>query len=107
MVASRRNGKRTHHEWRKAISVDGLALRNSHSTEGSSMIRTLHRDDILLASDTAHHLERSLNSFGARIYEEERVERRVWHDWKQTFYKAQIRLMVCDATLNAVQGGEE
>jgi hypothetical protein len=31
----------------------------------------------------------------------------VGHDGKQTFYEAQIRLMVCDATLNAAQGGDE
>jgi hypothetical protein len=31
----------------------------------------------------------------------------VRHDGKQTFYEAQIRLMVCDATLNAAQGSEE
>jgi hypothetical protein len=53
----------THHEWRKAVSVDGFALRNSHSAEGSPVIRALHRDDVLLTRDAAHHLERSLNRF--------------------------------------------
>jgi hypothetical protein len=51
----------THHEWRKAMSVDGLALCNRHRTEGPPVVRALHRDDVLLASDAAHHLERTLD----------------------------------------------
>ena len=60
---STRNGKRTHHERRKAVSVDGLALRDCHSAEGPSVKRALHGDDVLLASDAAHHLECGLNRF--------------------------------------------
>ena len=67
------------------------------------MERALHRDDVLLARNTAYHLERSLDRLRARIYEEERVERRVWHDGEETFYKTQIGLVVCDATLIIAQ----
>jgi hypothetical protein len=59
----------------------------------------LHRDDVLLACDATHHLERSLDRLRARTQEEERVKRRVRHDGKQTLYEAQIWLMVGDGAL--------
>jgi hypothetical protein len=65
--------------------------------------RALHRDDVLFARNTAHHLERSLYGLRARIDEKERVERRVRHEGEQTFYETQIGLVVCDGTLIIVQ----
>lgn len=67
------------------------------------MERALHRDDVLLARDAAHHFERSLDGLRARIDEEERVERTVRHEGEQTFYETQIGLVVCDGTLVTVQ----
>jgi len=67
------------------------------------MICALHRDDVLPARDTACHLERGLDRLRARIYEEERLERRVQHDREQAFYEAQIRPVICDVTLTMAQ----
>jgi hypothetical protein len=102
-------GAKTHHERRGTVGVDRLALGDRHRTEGSPVERALHRDDVLLARDTAYHLERGLDRLRARIYEEERVKGGVWHDGEQTFYKTQIGLVVCDATLITAQKkrGEE
>ena len=61
--AAFKKGKEAHHEWRKAVSGDGLALCNSHGAEGLAVMRTLRRGDVLDVSDAAHHLERSLNRF--------------------------------------------
>ena len=85
------------------MGVDRLALRNRHCAKGSSMECALHRDDILLVCDAAHHLERRLDRLRARVYEEERIKRGVGHDGKQTFYEAQVRLMVRNGALTTAQ----
>jgi len=63
------------------------------------VVRALHRDDILLARDSAYHLERSFDRLRARIREEERVERRVRHNGEQTFDESKVGLVVPDARL--------
>ena len=54
-------GRGTHHEWRKAMRVDGLALCDCHRAEGPPVVCALHRDNVLLACDAADHLERGLD----------------------------------------------
>ena len=85
------------------MGVDRLALRNRHCAKGSSMECALHRDDVLLVCDAAHHLERRLDRLRARVYEEERIKRGVGHDGKQTFYEVQVRLVVRNGALTIAQ----
>lgn len=87
------------------MSVDRLALRNRHRAKGPPVVPALHRDDVLLVCDPAHHFERGLDRLRARIYEEERIKRRVRHDGKQAFYEAQVRRVVRNAALIAAQNG--
>lgn len=43
------------------MRVDGLALCDCHRAEGPPVVCALHRDNVLLACDAAHHLERGLD----------------------------------------------
>lgn len=67
-------GDVAHHQWRGPIGVDSFALCDCHRAEGAPVVRTLHRDYVLLTRDATHHLEGSLDRFGTGICEKERVE---------------------------------
>ncbi len=60
-----------YHQWVYAGGVDRLALRDCHRPEGTPMVRALHANDVLSLCEPARHLDRGLNSLGARVPEEE------------------------------------
>ena len=62
---------KTHHQRRGTVGIDCLALRDCHRPESAPVVRTLHRDDVLLARNPTRHLERSLDRLGTRICEKE------------------------------------
>lgn len=88
-----------YHQWVHAGGVDRLALRDSHRAESPSVVRALHANDILPFCEPARHLDCGLNSLGARVPEEERVQRGIGHHREQALDKPQVRLVERNAAL--------
>jgi len=63
------------------------------------MIPALHTNDILPLRQLSGHFDCGFHSFGSRIPEEERVKRRVRHDWEKAFNKSEVWLVQSDAAL--------
>lgn len=89
-----------YHDGERPFAVSRLALRDGHRAVRAAVIRALHRDDVLAARDGARHLDGRLDGLAARVPEEERVERGVWHHREQLLDEAEVRLVERDATLH-------
>jgi len=60
---------------------------------------TLHGDNVLPTGDHPCHLEGCFDGLGTRVPQEERIKRRVRHNWEEFLDEAQVRPVECDATL--------
>ena len=83
----------------RALRVSGLALCDSDCAHCTTVVRALHRDDVLLASDHPGHLNSALDRLRSRIPEEERVQRRVGHHRDKLLDELQVGLVVGNAAL--------
>ena len=88
-----------YHDRVEARSVDRLAFRDGHRAHRAAMVRTLHADDILAAGECPRHFDARFDGLGARVPEEERVQRRVRHHGQQPFDELEVRLVKRDAAL--------
>ena len=84
----------------RALGISSLALRDTNRAHSPTVIRSLHRDDVLLAGDQARHLNGTLDGLGARRPEEERVEGGVGHHGDELLDELQVWLVVRDAALH-------
>jgi len=102
-VHSRTDRTRTHHEWKKAISVDGLAFRRRHRAGGPPVVQyqcALYRDNVQqlqLARHALHHLDAATSASEAlspnlcrKIKSRERWSM-MGFDGKQPFYDAEVK----------------
>ena len=83
----------------RALRIPCLALRDGDRSHGATVVRALHRDDVLLASDHPGHLNGALDRLRSRVPEEERVERRVGHHRNKLLDESQVGLVVGNAAL--------
>lgn len=88
-----RHGEDARHQRRIVLAVDGLGARHGHGAKGAAVVRALHDDDVLLLGRVARQLDRRLDGFGARVPEEERVQRLVRHDRHQRPHEVEVRLL--------------
>jgi hypothetical protein len=58
---------RAYHEGSETFSVDSLGLCHGHGTESSTVVRSLHDNDVLLVGRVTSKLDGSFNSFGSRV----------------------------------------
>ena len=82
-----------------ALGISSLALSDTDRAHSPTVIRSLHRDDVLLASDHPGHLNGALDRLRSRIPEEERVQRRVGHHRDKLLNELQVGLVVGNAAL--------
>jgi hypothetical protein len=55
------------------------------------VVGALHDNDVLLLGGRTRELDGRLDRLGARVPEEERVERRVWQDGEQVLDELDLR----------------
>jgi hypothetical protein len=65
----------------------------------------LNNDDVLFSGSLASELDGGFDSLGARVPEEEGIERWVWHDWQEAFNKVEVALVKGDVGLAVNEGG--
>ena len=65
----------------------------------SSYARTLHSNDILAARRSPDELRSRLDCLGARVPKEERIERRIGHDWRERLDELEPLVMERNAAL--------
>jgi hypothetical protein len=94
---------RTDHDGEKPFRVDGLAPGYAHSTIRTSVVASLHADDVLFSRSSACDFDGSFDGFRTRVPEEKGVKGGVWHHRDQLFNEAEIWLMECNAALFDIQ----
>lgn len=81
----------------QALSL--ISIKASELTKRPPMVRALHGNDILLFGSMSCKLDCRFHGFGARIPEEERIQRLVWHHRKELLHQVDVRLLKCDVDL--------
>ena len=67
------------------LAIDRLAAGHCRGSSRTTVVRSLHHDNIGLPCVRACDLDTGLDSFGARVPQEKCVERGVRHDREQLF----------------------
>ena len=83
----------------RALRIPCLALRNGYRSHGATVVRALHRDDVLLASDHPGHLNGALDRLRSRIPEKERVKGFMRHQRNELVNELQVGIVEGDAAL--------
>lgn len=98
------NSLSTHHQRPSALEKRSLGSGQSGSTAGSTVVSTLHDDNVVSLRVRPRHLDGGFDRFGTRVPKEKRVKRRVGHHCEQRFDELNVWLGKSDSALNVDDG---
>lgn len=99
-VEGERGGKDTGHERTVAFTVDGLGASESSSGGSSTVVRSLHNNDVLLLGSSTSELDSSLDSFGTGVPEKDGVKGRVGKDREEVLDELDLSCREADVDLS-------